>query len=615
MAMRRKLSILAGILLALGASTAVWAYFTAIGSGTGSASISTLRSPSPVTASNPAQATVLVEWSMVVPPSGDQGDISYVVERSADDGSTFSPASGTCAGSVPGSATSCDDTLAIAGDYIYRVTAHFATWTSTGTSDEVNVVVDATAPTTSITVTPASPNGSAGWYKMIPSFTLSASDAGGTGVASTHYKIDAGPDQTYSVAVAIPEGQHTVGYWSVDNGGNVEATHTTATIKVDVAAPVTTIAVSPSSPNGSGGWYKTTAPTFTLTASDAVGGNSGPNASFYQIDGGAQQTYSSAVTIADGQHTITHWSQDIAGNVESSHTTATVKVDTAGPTLNVKTTAPATAGRVFGAGVSGSTVYFRNCPAGSYGFRFVTTVTDGTSGSASATYPALSATRWTTHASQSVTTPSAGPYTSSDFLWSPNNCEGGVAGTPGNYTITATDVAGNSAATTLTFSSDTASPTVTNVTLNNTTSGQPQGWMSSYDYVDVTYSEVMDAASFCSLWTNGSVQALSTGVSVTVSPDNVLTVSATGCTFHFGSVALGANYTGGYYPSYFIGSSLTWDPSLKRLRIDMGQFYSGGSLYVGSTTPSYSNTGSTRETDLAQTPIPTSIFTGTASGF
>ena len=83
--------------------------------------------------------------------------------------------------------------------------------------------------------------------------------------------------------------------------GNIETTHTTATIKVDTVSPVTTIALSPASPNGSNGWYKATAPTFTLSASDTSG--SGVATTSYQVDGGTVQTYSSAVTIPRAPHT------------------------------------------------------------------------------------------------------------------------------------------------------------------------------------------------------------------------------------------------------------------------------------------------------------------------
>jgi hypothetical protein len=150
-----------------------------------------------------------------------------------------------------------------------------------------------------------------------------------------------------------------------DNVGNV-ATALSAIVKVDTTKPVTTITVSPASPNGSNGWYKgPTAPTFTLGATDA---HSGVAVTRYQIDAGATQTYSSPVSIPNGTPTISYWSVDNAGNTEVASTTAAIKVDTANPsgsitnpaagnvvaTVALKTTTAADTG---GSGV-GSVEYF-----------------------------------------------------------------------------------------------------------------------------------------------------------------------------------------------------------------------------------------------------------------
>src|SRR5207249_831939 len=154
----------------------------------------------------------------------------------------------------------------------------------------------------------------------------------------------------------------------------------------------------------------------------------------------------------------------------------------------------------YGAGVSGTTVFFEACDSTTsgnqnFGFRFVSSISDATSGASSANYPTLSGvSRWTTHSNE---TPSAsgGLSTWSDFLWNASNCGGSIAGTPGNYTITVSDAAGNTATTTLSFTDDHASsgtPTVTGVTLNN---GGTLGTIDANDYVEVTYSEAMDPAS------------------------------------------------------------------------------------------------------------------------
>ena len=209
---------------------------------------------------------------------------------------------------------------------------------NTEAAKSAQIKLDNVKPSTSIAITPASPNGSGGWYVTTPSFTLSASDAT-SGVASTLYKIDSGAAQTYSGAVSIPDGQHTVSYWSVDSAGNTESATTTGTIKVDTVKPSTSITINPASPDGTNGW-RISATSFTLSGSDAT---SGVASTFYKIDSGATQTYSgSAVSIPQGSHTVSYWSVDTAGNTESPTTTPALKVDLVKPstTLTTSPTAP-----------------------------------------------------------------------------------------------------------------------------------------------------------------------------------------------------------------------------------------------------------------------------------
>ena len=72
--------------------------------------------------------------------------------------------------------------------------------------------------------------------------TLSASDAT-SGVASTLDAIDGGSAEADGGAVTVPEGEHTLGYWSIDGLGNVEATQT-ASVKVDTVAPVDALSLA-----------------------------------------------------------------------------------------------------------------------------------------------------------------------------------------------------------------------------------------------------------------------------------------------------------------------------------------------------------------------------------
>ena len=69
-----------------------------------------------------------------------------------------------------------------------------------------------------------------------------------------------------------------------------------------------------------------------LTPTDA--GGSGVQATYYTVDGGAQQTGTTIALTTDGTHTLVYWSVDWAGNVEQKHTV----------TVTVDKTAPAAAG-------------------------------------------------------------------------------------------------------------------------------------------------------------------------------------------------------------------------------------------------------------------------------
>lgn len=82
----------------------------------------------------------------------------------------------------------------------------------------------------------------------------------------------------------------------------------------DVAAPVTTASLSPSEPDGTGGYYRSPV-TVTLTAQDA---GSGIAKTEYRVNSGGWQTYTAPFTYSeDGSYTVSYRSTDNAGNVEA----------------------------------------------------------------------------------------------------------------------------------------------------------------------------------------------------------------------------------------------------------------------------------------------------------
>jgi len=109
--------------------------------------------------------------------------------------------------------------------------------TKTGGSD---VTFDKTAPTTSLGVSPATPNGTNDWYiTSAPTITLTCADQVGlSGCGTKYYRWDGtGSYSTYSAPLTVSEGTHTLQYYSADNAGNSETPITSSAIKVDTTNP------------------------------------------------------------------------------------------------------------------------------------------------------------------------------------------------------------------------------------------------------------------------------------------------------------------------------------------------------------------------------------------
>jgi hypothetical protein len=110
---------------------------------------------------------------------------------------------------------------------------------------------------------------------------------------------------------------------------------TVANAELDILPPQTSAAVTPATPDGQNGWYKT-APTITLNANDNCAGVS---AIEYSTDGGATwQPYTeSFVFSTEGTTTILYRSVDLATNSETAKS-FTLKIDTSAPVLALNAT-------------------------------------------------------------------------------------------------------------------------------------------------------------------------------------------------------------------------------------------------------------------------------------
>jgi hypothetical protein len=155
-----------------------------------------------------------------------------------------------------------------------------------------------------------------------------ARDSGMIGVITTRYRVNGGPVVTGDVFVSSKAaGTYVLEFWSVDQNGNEETPHKSATFTVtaDTTPPVTT--------SNARSVYEGPA-IITLTPTDA--GTSGVRATYYTVNGGPRMT-GTTVTVPEPvsgatSNALTFWSEDYSGNVETPKTaTFTVSRDSTPP--------------------------------------------------------------------------------------------------------------------------------------------------------------------------------------------------------------------------------------------------------------------------------------------
>ena len=245
----------------------------------------------------PLASIVIAPKTASIVPGGTQ---AYTVEGfdgfgnsrgDETDGTTFSIADGSC-------------TLAVCTATTYG--AHTVTAARNGFTDTATLnVLDVTPPVTTASLTPAAVNG---WY-VHPTVTLSATDAGGSGVGQTKYRLDGGALQTYSAPFAVSgDGSHTLDYFSVDVAGNTEAT-STLSFQIDATPPTITITVPVAGASYTLGQVVNAA----FSCTDALSGKDTCAGSGSPIDTGSI-----------GPHTFTVSASDLAGNTSNKSVTYNV---------------------------------------------------------------------------------------------------------------------------------------------------------------------------------------------------------------------------------------------------------------------------------------------------
>lgn len=138
------------------------------------------------------------------------------------------------------------------------------------------------------------------------------------------------PADGAAVFEAPSEGAHDLYLWLEDGAGNVgRPTRLADALRYDVTAPITTLRLS-SQPNDAG-WFRSG----VGVAFDVVEDLSGVAQTVWQLDGQPPSTASWLFVEGDGLHTLTFYSVDRAGNVETPARQQIIKIDSQPPTAQL----------------------------------------------------------------------------------------------------------------------------------------------------------------------------------------------------------------------------------------------------------------------------------------
>jgi hypothetical protein len=211
------------------------------------------------------------------------------------------------------------------GSHTFRVRATDPAGNTDGTPASYTWTIDATAPNTTITASPANPTNATS-----ASFSFSSTESGSTfqcRLDGSAFASCTSP-QAYS---ALAAGSHTFEVRATDSLGNTDATPATYTWTVDLTAPETTIAASPTNPSNSA------SATFSFSSSE-------PGSAFQcSLDGAVFASCTSPKSytgLAEGSHTFQARATDPAGNTDATPASYTWTIDLTAPETTI-TAAPA----------------------------------------------------------------------------------------------------------------------------------------------------------------------------------------------------------------------------------------------------------------------------------
>ena len=161
-----------------------------------------------------------------------------------------------------------------------------------------------------------------GWYTAPVTISLAVTDTR-SGSGGGFYQLNGGEWQSGGQIKLPTDGAYTIDYYGQDNAGNRSPLRS-ASIKLDATPPATAYLIEGA--QGDGGWY-TSPLNVRLIPSDS---GSGVATTFYSINGGPWQTDTQFQITTDGNYSLSFYSIDFAGNVETSFPVQ-VKLDTVAP--------------------------------------------------------------------------------------------------------------------------------------------------------------------------------------------------------------------------------------------------------------------------------------------
>ncbi|MGZ4688699.1 MAG: fibronectin type III domain-containing protein [Acidimicrobiia bacterium] len=364
----RTLLLAAAVVGAVAVAAVVWAYWTQSGTGAGAASVGALSAPGKPTATV-AGSTVTLNWTAGSVSGG--GTVKYHVERRSDPGSIWTDVCGSTH-AAPITGLSCAEATG-PGQWVYRITARYNSWSTTGPESDPVTGRAVHAPTS---VTLANGLGQGNAYINATNMSSVSIDVGlDSGSLATDTVTltvyDAGSAHTLTPPTAagtsgagtvhftglnlssFTDGTITMSATATDVFANPSTATSNTVTKDSVASTVATVGVSAAVTFGTNPIFVNNE-TLNLTDLALDAGGSGVRSVAYSYCAGSTGTCTSGTPWtsiglsataanypvawntplpADGPYRIVAVATDNAGNTSASSTPVAVTVDQTAPSV------------------------------------------------------------------------------------------------------------------------------------------------------------------------------------------------------------------------------------------------------------------------------------------